>query len=101
MSYQLVIPPEIEQEIAEAFDAFDSPDRAVAFIRDLDTLFERIVDRPLQFPIIYAAMHRALLRHHDFSVFFEIDAPRSRVLIQAVLHRAAIRRCGRDDYLAA
>jgi len=50
-------------------------------------LFERIVERPLQFPVIYAAIRRGLLRHHDYSVCFEVDATRSRVVIQAVIHQ--------------
>jgi len=87
MSYQLIIPPDIEHEIAEAFDSFESTDRALSFVHDLNTLFERIVERPLQFPVIYAAIRRGLLRHHDYSVFFEVDATRLRVVIQAVIHQ--------------
>ena len=87
MSYELIIPPEIEQEIAEEFDSFDNVETALAFIHDLDLLFERIVERPLQFPVIYAAMRRALLRRHDYSVFFEVDAKRSRTVIHGVIHQ--------------
>lgn len=87
MSYQLVLAPEIEQQIAEAFDSFDSLENALSFVRELNALFERIVERPLQFPVIYASMRRALLRRHDFSVFFELDAARSRAVIHAVVHQ--------------
>jgi hypothetical protein len=40
MSYQLIIPPEIEDEIAEAFDSFESSERAVSFIHALNVLME-------------------------------------------------------------
>ncbi|HEX4418450.1 MAG TPA: hypothetical protein VH165_11150 [Kofleriaceae bacterium] len=88
MSYQLIIPIEVEQEIAEAFDSFDSTDRALSFISDLNMLFDRITERPLQFPVIYAAMRRALLRHQDYSVFFEIDVVRQHVVLHMVIHQS-------------
>jgi plasmid stabilization system protein ParE len=87
MSYQLVIPPEVEHQITGAFDSFDSTEHALAFVHDLNVLFERIVDRPLQFPVIYAAVRRALLRYHDYSVFFEVDVNRRRAVIHAVVHQ--------------
>jgi hypothetical protein len=43
MSYQLVIPPEVEHEIAEAYESFESTERAFSFMRDINALFERIV----------------------------------------------------------
>ena len=88
MRFELIIPPEIEREIAEEFDSFDNVETALAFIHDLDVLFERIVERPLQFPVIYTSMRRALLRRHDYSVFFELDAKRSRAVIHCVIHQS-------------
>jgi plasmid stabilization system protein ParE len=87
MSYQLIVPPDVEREIAEIYDAFDSTDRALSFIKELDVVFDRIAERPLQFPIIHTSVRRALLKHHDHSVFFELDAERRRVVIHAVLHQ--------------
>lgn len=60
MSYQLIVPPDVEREIAEIFDAFDSTDRALSFIEDLNVVFDRIADRPLQFPVIHTSVRRAL-----------------------------------------
>lgn len=77
MTYQVIVPPDIEREIAEIFDTFDSTDRALSFIEDLNAVFDRIADRP----------RRALLKHHDHSVFFRLDAERRRVVIHAVLHQ--------------
>jgi hypothetical protein len=87
MSFLLVVPPEIEEEIAEEFDSFKSTELALSFLHDLNVLFERIAERPLQFPVIYAAMRRALLRHHDYSVFFELDMASSRAVVQKVQSR--------------
>jgi plasmid stabilization system protein ParE len=87
MTYQLIILPAIEQEIAEIFDEFHSTDRALSFLHDLNVVFERIVERPRQFPVIHTWVRRALLKHHDYSVFFELDAERMRVVIHAVLHQ--------------
>ena len=87
MSHQLIIPPEIEHEIAQIFDSIDSTERALSFIHDLNVLFERIAERPLQFPLIHTSVRRALLKHHDYSVFFELDAKRTLVVIHAVLHQ--------------
>lgn len=87
MSYSLIVPPDIEREIAEIFDGFDNTDRALSFIEDLNVVFDRIADRPLQFPVIHTSMRRALLKHHAHSVFFALDAERRRVVIHAVLHQ--------------
>lgn len=87
MSHQLIIPTEIEHEIAQIFDSFDSTDRALSFLHDLNVLFERIAERPLQFPVIHTSVRRALLKYHAYSVFFELDARRTRVTIHAVLHQ--------------
>ncbi|HET7499673.1 MAG TPA: type II toxin-antitoxin system RelE/ParE family toxin [Kofleriaceae bacterium] len=87
MSHRLIIPPAVEQEIAEIYESFDSAELALAFIHDLDLLFERIVERPLQFPVLHTTMRRALLRHHGYSVFFELDTGRGRTIIQTVIHQ--------------
>jgi len=80
-------PPEIEHEIAQIFDSIHSSDRALSFIHDLNVLFERIVERPPSVPVIRTSARRALLKHHDDSVFFEFDAKGTRVVIHAVLHQ--------------
>jgi plasmid stabilization system protein ParE len=87
MTYQVVIPPPVEHEIGTIFDEFHTTERALSFLHDLNVIFDRIAEHPRQFPVIHTSVHRALLKHHEYSVFFEIDTDRSRAVIHAVIHQ--------------
>jgi hypothetical protein len=48
---------------------------------------------PLRFPVVYATIHRALLRRYPFAVFFRIRPATEHVVVLAVFPQA--RRSGK------
>ena len=62
MKYNLIIRPEAEIDIQEAFDWYETHQKSLGqdFIEELDGVFQRIEERPLIFQKIYGKLRRAL-----------------------------------------
>lgn len=85
MIYELVVEPLAQRDIFEADTYYAQFGKADAFLASIDQAFERIVDRPLMFPVVYEDVRRALLRRFAFSVFFVVEE--HRVVVLAVHHQ--------------
>jgi len=59
--------------------------RTSSVLAELETVTEAIQALPLRFPIVYGAIHRALLRRYPFAVFFRIRPATEHVVVLAVL----------------
>lgn len=57
------------------------------FLDELDVVFRRIVDNPRQFPPMDGNVHRALLRHFPYGVYFLVELEDIKVLAVLHLHR--------------
>jgi plasmid stabilization system protein ParE len=88
MTYRLTIRPEAEGELAEAFDWYEGrvPGLGEDFLEALNTVVDSILNNPLQYPVVYRSVRRALLRRFPYQVLFivEVDA----VGVIAVFHGA-------------
>lgn len=86
MASRLILQPQSELDIQAAAVWYEDqrPGLGEKFLNELDHVFQRIVENPLQFPWLEAAVHRALLRHFPYGVYFVIGDERVDVL--AVLH---------------
>ncbi|MEY4527564.1 MAG: hypothetical protein RL768_1283 [Nitrospirota bacterium] len=86
MASRLILQPQSELDIQAAAVWYEDqrPGLGEKFLNELDQVFQRIVENPLQFPRLEAAVHRALLRHFPYGVYFVIGDERVDVL--AVLH---------------
>lgn len=86
MASRLILQPQSELDIQAAAVWYEDqrPGLGEKFLNELDHVFHRIVENPLQFPRLEAAVHRALLRHFPYGVYFVIGDERVDVL--AVLH---------------
>ena len=82
MSRRLLVRPEAEAEIAEAFDWYES--RVVglgeSFLLCLDAALGAIVRTPLQFPRVHSVERCALVRRFPYEIFFVDDAEQIAVL---------------------
>ncbi len=88
MKRRLVVRPEARLDIREAAIWYDdqSPGWGDRFLEDLDALFERILEAPLQFPEIDPPVRCALPRRFPYKVYFRLDSTTARVL--AVMHQS-------------
>lgn len=86
MSVELVIRPEAEAEMREAFLWYDEwlPGLGEAFLSELDRELAGILAHPERHATIRRNIRRALLRRFPFGVFYVVE--RGRIIVLAVLH---------------
>ena len=63
---------------AEVLDVLDwyaarSPELAADFATEIEFAVGRILDNPLQFPVVFRQAQRARLRRFPYSLFFTVD----------------------------
>ena len=86
MSRKLIIRPEAEADLTEAFEWYETrvTGLGLEFIRTVDSLFNSIIRNPQAYPIVHKTARRALTRKFPYEVFFMVDD--DRVVIVAVFH---------------
>lgn len=57
------------------------------FLDELDLVFQRITGNPRQFPRVEGDVHRALLRHFPYGVYFLAESEDLKALAVLHLHR--------------
>ncbi len=70
-------------ELIDAQDWYENeaPGLGSRFRAEVDAVVERMSANPLQFPVIYRSIRRALLRRFPYALMFVIDAGSSRTVI--------------------
>ncbi|MBA3817359.1 MAG: hypothetical protein H0X17_00570 [Deltaproteobacteria bacterium] len=72
-------------EIEAARTKYELVEHGKTFLAEIETVLDVIQAMPLRLPIIYSTIHRALLRHYPFAVFFRIRPATDHVVVLAVL----------------
>ena len=86
MSRELIIRPEAETDLADAFEWYEArvPGLGLEFIRTVDSLFSSIIRNPQAYPVVYKTVRRALTRKFPYEVFFIVEV--GSIAILAVFH---------------
>lgn len=86
MKHELVIRPEAEEELAEAFVWYEEQLRGLGseFLISVDATVHAIVRNPRQFAKIHKDVRRALLHRFPYGVFFLVDG--TRIIVLAFFH---------------
>ncbi len=86
MSRRLIVRPEAETEMADAFDWYEDrvPGLGSQFLLCVDAVFSSILRSPQQFPRVHRVVRRALTRRFPYEVFFVEDD--ARVVVLSVFH---------------
>jgi len=86
MKHVLIIRPEAEQELVEAFDWYEERVRGLGseFLMAVDATVHAIIRKPLQFVKVHKNVRRALLRRFPYAVCFLVEE--NRIVILAVFH---------------
>jgi plasmid stabilization system protein ParE len=86
MNLELIIRPEAEADIAEAFDWYETrvPGLGSEFLLVLDALFNSILRNHLIYPVTYRNVRRALTRRFPYAVFFITED--MRLVVLSVFH---------------
>jgi plasmid stabilization system protein ParE len=88
MTYRLIIRPEAEAELAEAFDWYERrvPGLGADFLVAVDTAVDSVLSNPLQHSVVYGSVRRILTRRFPYQVLFLVEA--DVVTVIAVFHSA-------------
>ncbi len=96
MRPRLIIRPEAETELAEAFDWYERrvPGLGAAFLAAVDVALDSLLSNPRQHPVVYKVVRRALLRRFPYQVLFLVEE--GAITLIAVFHGARDPRIWRD-----
>jgi plasmid stabilization system protein ParE len=86
MAVELVIVPEAELDIAEAYIWYEGRRAGLGeeFLTSVDACFERIRRRPEMYPVVHEDYRRSLIRRFPYAVFYEQSE--TTIMIYAVFH---------------
>ena len=75
MTYRLIIRPEAETELAEAFDWYEHrvPGLGADFLRAVDKAVDSILSHPLRHPTVHKSVRRALVRRFPYQLLFLVE----------------------------
>jgi toxin ParE1/3/4 len=86
MNRELIIQPEAEEDIAEAFGWYEARLSGLGseFLLVLDAVFNSILRDPNIYPQVHKQVRRALARRFPFAVFFLVE--KTRVVVLSIFH---------------
>ena len=86
MSYRLIIRPEVERDLSEAFDWYEQRRAGLGeeFLREIDLVLKRIEENPLRFAPTYLQGRRALPKRFPYKVYFTVRG--ETISVVAVVH---------------
>lgn len=75
MSYELIIRPEAELDIQNAFEWYEAQSLGLGsqFVRAVDTCLSSIVSNPLAYSTIYKQARRALIRRFPYGILYVFE----------------------------
>jgi plasmid stabilization system protein ParE len=75
MSYRLIIRPEAELDIQDAFEWYEAqaPGLGSEFIRAMDARLSGTGRNPLVYPLIYRQARRALIRRFPYGILYVFE----------------------------
>jgi plasmid stabilization system protein ParE len=86
MTYRLIIRPEAEFDLEDAFAWYESQDPGLGseFVRSIDACISTIGRNPLAYRLIYQDARRALVRRFPYSIFYVVGE--DTVFVIGVFH---------------
>jgi plasmid stabilization system protein ParE len=84
--YDLIIRPEAEAEMADAYAWYDQRVKGLGnqFLLSIDAVLQAVVRNPYQYPQVFKTIRRALIHRFPYAVFYIVSDIRITVL--AVFH---------------
>jgi plasmid stabilization system protein ParE len=88
MNYQLMIRPEAQFDIEDAFEWYDTQDPKLGseFVRAVDTGLSTIARNPLAYPILLRQARRVRLKRFPYALFYIIDTKKMIISIVSCFH---------------
>lgn len=76
MKYRVIVRPEAQREIQEAYDWYEerSEGLGLEFLRAADACLSAVQRNPAAYPPVHAQVRRALLRRFPYALFYLVEA---------------------------
>jgi plasmid stabilization system protein ParE len=86
MKRSLIIRPEAERDLAEAYEWYESQLDGLGsdFLLRIDATLSSIQRTPDLYPAVYGKIRRALIRRFPYGIFYLVE--RNRIVVLGVLH---------------
>ena len=86
MIRRLIVRPEAEAEMADAFDWYENRAAGLGhdFLLCVDAILNAILRNPESFPLVHRIVRRALTRRFPYEIFFVEDD--ERIVVLSVFH---------------
>jgi len=86
MMGEIIIRPEAENEIEDAYDWYENrvPGLGADLLLAIDAILHGISRNPNQYPIIYRNIHRALTRRFPYEILYIVE--KTQIVVLAVFH---------------
>ncbi len=83
---ELIIRPEAEMEMAEAFAWYEArvPGLGSEFLLTVDAIMNAILRNPQQYPVVHKNLRRAITRRFPYQVIFIVEE--KQIVVIAVFH---------------
>lgn len=88
MAWRLIVQPQADFDIQAATLWYQDQRAGLEsrFLTEIELVFQRIKENPLQFPHIEGEVRRALLHRFPYGVYFVAGSQQVNVTVLAVLH---------------
>jgi toxin ParE1/3/4 len=86
MKYKVVVRPEAEAELAEAFIWYEQQYSGLGnqFLLAIDAAINSILRNPQMYPVVHGAIRRMLTRRFPYQIFYIIEG--AQIVVIAVFH---------------
>jgi plasmid stabilization system protein ParE len=86
MNRDLVIRPEAEADLAEAYAWYEQRRQGLGqdLLREVERKLDNLQSLPESFPLVYKDVRRALTKRFPYGIYFLID--NARVVVLAIFH---------------
>ena len=87
MNRELIIRPEAQDDLAEAFAWYEHrrPGLGVDLMRAVETTLAQIEQRPESYPTLHRDVRRALTTRFPYGIYF-ISSPEGGIVVIAIFH---------------
>ena len=86
MSYEIIVRPEAEIEVEEAYRWYESRRSGLGkdFVLEVDACFSAILRNPYSYPVKHKEVRRALLHRFPYSIYYLVEE--DSIVVIAVFH---------------
>jgi len=86
MKRPLIVRPEAEKELAEAYEWYEAQVQGLGsdFLLHVEAAVSSLQRSPQSYPVVYKNVHRCLVRRFPYGIFYLVE--KGRIVVLGILH---------------